>query len=604
MQNFYVSEFLGYENKRDITNQRPGVLIVGSRNVVSTDGDTIANRQGYTVVGTESDALTPIESSFEWQKLRQGEIALRSYDDELEFYWSSALGGDNEWYRVEDGFSSVRFSFTTYFDTTEQDDKLLFVNGSNAIYTWTGAIATFDSATSNTITLEGAATWAEKGFATTGTRAIRVLDDGGTWREATYTGGETTLTLTGLSDDLTAYTISPGQPVIQRVETTANKPASGAPFTNDIIRTFRNQVIVGSYNDQTLYISEVNDFTDFTPSAPRLPGEGASVTLDAPPVDIVIPNDGQEQQLFYVSAGNDFWFAIEFVLSSDLQNESVEIKPLKTSTGQAAHNQGAVGYAKNFITFVSKEPTFDFLGRVQDIDTTQSKPISDRIKRDFDSYDFTDCHVRYFRNNIYIAIPRESILLVYNFEKGFWEAPWDLPAGRLAVIGDDLCLHSNTTPSTYKLFQGYNDNGNPINSVALFSYQSMGERMKYKNFTMSQIEGYLTENTTLKTTILYDYNGFNGKASYDTSGTEESIIFKVVETSGTLGENTLGEHSLGGDGEETGKNKFRKFKKNVKNDFFELAFQFSTNDTDQQWEIISFGGNYTLSSNYPIKYIK
>lgn len=602
MKNFYVSEFSGYKNKREITNLPPGVMITGSRNVVSTDGDTVAIRQGYTELGAESNDLTPIEGSFEWLKLRQGQIALRSYDDELEFYWSSELGGDGEWYRVYDGLTNPKLSFTTFYSSTESDDQLLFVQGDNDIYMWSGGIATFDSATATTVTLEGSTNWAAEGFLTAGTRAIRVLDDGGTWREATYTGGESTDTLTGLSDDLTAYTISPGQPVLQSVRVTSNQPAS-SDFTNDIIRTFRNQVIIGSYGYQELYISAVGDFTDYTPSSPRLPGEGAIITLDAPPVDIVIPNDGEAQDVFYVTAGNDFWFQVVFILSSDLTNESLEIQPLKASTGQAANNQGAVGMIKNYIAFVSKEPTFDFLGRVQEVDTTQSKPISDPIKTDFDSYDFTDCHVKYYRNNVYIALPQESVLLVYNFEKGFWEAPWDLPAGRLAVIGDDLVIHSNSTPSSYTLFQGYNDNGNPINAIARFSYQNFGERMKYKNYTMAMAEGYVTSSTVLDVTVLQDFEGFSGEPMFTVDGTESNIFFSVT-TGSALGKNALGKKKFAGEASEDTKKKFRKYKKNVKNNFFEAAWQFSSNDVDQQWEIISFGGGITLSTDYPIRYIK
>lgn len=606
MQNFYVSQFLGYENKRDITNQQPGVLISGSRNVVSTDGDTVAIRQGYTEFGAEQNDLFPIESSYEWQKLRKGLIALRSYDDELEFYWSSELGGDGEWYRVNDGWSAVDFSFAPFYDATEVDDQLLFVNGDNNIYTWSGGIATFDSATVNTVTLEGATNWAAQGFVTSGTRAILVLDDGGTWREVEYTGGETTDTLTGLNDDLTAYVISQGALVIQAVRTTSNKPASAAPFTNDIIRVLNNQAIIGSHNDRTIYISAVGDITDYTPSNPRLPGEGTSITLDAAPVDIIVPNDGESKNVFYVSAGNDFWFQVNLQLSSDLTNESIFVNPLKVSTDGAVHNQGAVTFVKNFIAYVSKEPTLDFLGRVQDINTPQSKPLSDRIKTDFDGYDFTNCHLKYYRNNLYIALPAESILLVYNFEKGFWEAPWDLPVRRLAVINGDLIIHSNSTPSSYKLFDTYADNENPINAIARFSYQNMGERMKYKNMTMPMLEGRMTEPTTLTTTILYEDGGAGSAPAFDTEGTEQDIFFRLIDTGGSLGDETLGEQSLGGGADETEgvAFKFRKFKKLVKQNFFECSFQFSSNEANQQWEIISFGGGYTQSSDYPIRFIK
>ncbi len=593
-----VSQFLGYENKRDITNQQPGVLITGSKNVVSTDGDTIAARQGYTLFGVQNNALNPIESSYEWQKLRQGLIMLRSYDDELEFYWSSELGGDGTWNRVADSWTAVDFSFTPFYSTTEQDDQLLFVNGDNNIYIWSGGITTFASATANTITKEGSTTWAEEGFFASGTRQV---DIGGT--TYTYTGGEGTTTLTGVTPDPTVAGHAAGTLVIQTVRTQTNEPASAAPFTNDIIRTFRNQVIVASENDQTLYISATGDFTDYAPSSPRLPGEGFSTTLDAPPVDVIVPNDGDAEDVFYVTAGNDFWYQIQTQLSADLTNETIVVLPLKAATGQAANNQGAVAQVKNYIAFVSKEPTFDFLGRVQEVNTPQSRALSDRIKTDFEGYDFTNCHVKFFKNNIYIALPQESKLLIYNFEKGFWEAPWDMPAGRLAVNGNDLILHSNATPTSFKLFDGYSDNDNPINAVARFAYQSFGERMKYKNQTMVAVEGYIDTNTTLTTKLLYDYDGYNGTTAFETTGDEDGIIFKVTDD-GSLGKQSLGKRSLGGGGQELTLNKFRKFKKNVKNNFFELAFEFSSNDEDQQWEIISFGGDFVIASDYPIRFIK
>lgn len=593
-----VSQFLGYENKRDITNQRPGVLIVGSRNVVSTDGDTIAIREGYTELGVENDALTPVKSSFEWLKLRIGQIALRSFDDTLQFFWSTEIGGDGEWYDVTDTLTNPQLSFTTFYNATEEDDQLLFVQGDNNIYTWSGGIATFASATATTITLEGTQTWVERGFLTAGT--TQFILGGITY---TYTGGETTTTLTGVTPDPTLGGHAPGDLIVQAIQTISNQPASSAPFTNDIIRIFRNQAIIGSYNDRTLYISADGDLTDYSPSSPRVPGEGISLTLDAAPVDIVVPNDGRDTENFYISAGKDFWFQATFVLSSDLQNETVTIAPLKSDTGQAAHNQGAVGFVKNFIAFVSVEPTFDFLGRIQDVDTAQSTNISDRIKKDFDAYDFTDCHVRYFKNNIYIALPAESLLLCYNLSKEFWEAPWFLPAGRIAIIDGNLCIHSNATPSTYKLFDGYNDNGNPIDAVARFSYQNWGERMKYKNYVMATAEGYMTANTTLNVTVLQDFEGYTGEPTFTVSGTE-SNIFAQNPIGSALGKNAFGKKKLAGEATPITKKKFRKYKKNIKQNFFEAAWQFSSNDVDQIWEIISFGGDVTISSDYPIKNIK
>ena len=56
---------LGYRNKEDITNLPPGVLTVGSKNVLINDGERVAIRQGFELDGQENTANTPIVSSFD-----------------------------------------------------------------------------------------------------------------------------------------------------------------------------------------------------------------------------------------------------------------------------------------------------------------------------------------------------------------------------------------------------------------------------------------------------------------------------------------------------------------------------------------------------------
>lgn len=204
-------------------------------------------------------------------------------------------------------------------------------------------------------------------------------------------------------------------------------------FQNDFIATFDNQVWIGANNDRQIYASHINNYLTFAFSATRLVGEGALITLDGTPTAFVPTEEAMQ-----ISAGKDFWYQTRLELSDDNTAETLTVTRLKTSPQQAALQQSAVGQIKNYTVFISNEPTLDFLGRVENVDTTQSRPISDPIKTDFDSYTFTNAHIKYFQNNIYIALPSESRLLVFNLEKGFWEAPWILPAGRLAIIGGEL----------------------------------------------------------------------------------------------------------------------------------------------------------------------
>ena len=577
-----VNNFGGYRTKTDETNMdADGYLVSGSQNVVSTDGDTVAIRQGYTMLGSAGSGTNPIESSYEWYTHRNTEIMLRSYDDELEFYDENT----SDWARLADGWSAVDFDFTEYWDTTEGQDALLFVSGDANIYYWSGGLATFASATSNTITLQGSASWSELGFLVAGTRQVNI--EGTTY---TYTGGETTTTLTGVTPDPSVAAHAVGATVVQTVRTTANTPSASA--VNDRISVLDNQVYIGSLTNRQVLKSAVDDYTDYTFSSPRLVGEGALLTLDS-----TLTAFAPQEQVMNMSAGKDFWYSVVFQLSDDLTQESATVERLKTSSGQGTISQSAVGYMKNYIAFISNEPTLDILGRIENIDTTQSKPLSDPIKPDFDEYDFTSAHVKYYKGNLYTAVPNESRLLTYNVEKGFWEPPWILPAGRLAIYGGDLYLHSNATNETYKLFQGYSDYSSaedaalPISAIARFNFSNSGVRATKKGHTEWYSEGYVSPNTDIEMTLYYDYAGSGGSVNKTIAGdlTQASIFASTEDWS--LGKHKLGAGKLGGSGATGGKNKFRVIHEMPLNYYFEIQPQYSSYDVDQFWEVLAYGSN-------------
>lgn len=578
--------FLGYVNKRDKTNLPPGHLIAGSKNVISTDGDLVGIRQGYSVLGDENTALNNIESSFELVSNvlgeDEGQIALRSYDDELEFLH------DSEWYKLEDSWSAVDFNFCSYYDTTEGKDLVLFVNGDSNIYDWTGAKCEISSLTANTITKTGTKTWAECRFLLNGTRKLKVQDDAGAWWEVTYTGGETTTTLTGVSVDLTSKTITAGNTCVQSIRTNTNSPASG--LTNDLISVLNNQVYVASISTNQVYVSAVNDFSDYTFSSPRLVGEGALFTLDAAPKALV-----PQEEFMYISAGRSFWYQIVLELSADIQNEAIQVKRLKSGTDQGAISQSAVENVKNYVGFISHEPTFDFLGRVENIDNPQSLPLSDSIKLDFDDYDFTGAHIKFFKNNTYIAVPQQSLLLIYNNQKGFWESPQVLPAGRLAIIGDDLYLHSNSNPETYKLFDGYNDNAKAVEAIARLSYENYGDRASKKITDEWYSEFYISSNTLLTKKIYFEYQGAEKVLIDEMKGTDK---YAIIDTDGGgFGKENLGKKKLAGDAPTDNWKKYRKINTFVPQEFYEVVVEYSSNDIDQQWAILATGGDVSISEN-------
>ena len=264
--------------------------------------------------------------------------------------------------------------------------------------TGTGCTVTITSVVQGSITKVGPNTWVQDGFYSQ-ISGKKVLLINGT--RYTYTGGETTLTLTGITGDPTPE--GPGSIVQQAVYTTLNSAITDLPatFQNGLISCLANQVYIGGLNSSIVYVSKTNDYADFSFNNPRQPADGATATLDANLVAFV----PQENDM-YISCGRDFWYNTVFTLSSDNQSEAFEVQRLKTAPSQGAISQAAVSQMKNQVIFISNEPTLDQLGRVEQIlGTPQTKNISDPIKLDFDSYNFTNAAVFYHRYFIYVAIP-------------------------------------------------------------------------------------------------------------------------------------------------------------------------------------------------------
>jgi len=572
-----TTQFPGYNRKIDESKLLSGVLVNGSKNVHSIDGFKIASRPGFTLVGDANTAIFATQSSYDWTTSSDAERNVKSYDDELEVLYNGA------WVRVANGFTATNFEFTEWWNDTEKEDEILFCNGTSDLFIWNGAITTIDSAGVNTLTKTGTTTWGEERFYTSANKKIMI---GGV--EYTYTAGEGTTTLTGVTPNPNGVIVG-GEVAIQSIVTSADLVS--ADFNIDVVSVLDNSLWVGSKNLRDLYVSKTNDYTDFAFSANRLPGEGALITIDACPRGFI-----SQDEFMYISAGESLWYQSKFALSADNTKESLTVKRLKSAPGQGALSQSSIGKIKNDTVFISFEPSLDFLGNIENISTEQATVMSDAIKLDFDSYDFsTNSHIKYWKNNLYVAIPNESKLLIFNLAQNYWEAPWDLPAGRLAIIDGDLCVHSNATPETYKLYDGYNDNGNPIESIAKFAYNNFGIRTQTKNHTEWYTEGFITPNTILNLKIDYDYKGFETNKDKDISGSSEDIILASLSKA-SLGKENLGKQKIGGTAETEDINKFRVINELDSTDYYEIQPTYSSNDIDQRWELLAFGADSKVTS--------
>jgi len=657
-----------YSNKKEVTNTDESILVAGSQNVLISDADKVVTRSGSSLFGAGYTTLKGIKSSYEWDTSSARQRALRAYDDELEVYVYGA------WRRVKDNWKNVNFSYTTWWSSAESIDLLIFVNGDDNLYEWSGAITKIASVTVNTLTkmfivsgttysftpssgsakayisdsasgfvtagfsagdvivVSGSASndksytifevtastitligedelvseasgatvtiakenygsWAEERFLTAGTRSLVI--GGLTY---TYTGGETTGTLTGVtctSGDPVTNGVANGDIGIQSVRTTTSSPIAGNK--NDVVSVLNNQLYVISTHSREVYVSNDSSFSNFAFTSPvRVPGEGALLTLDDYGVSLVPQEDSM-----YIAAGKDSWYQTHFELTSDGQNETLTIKKLKTAPRGAPISHNVVSHIKNNVVFISNEPTLDTLGRVEQINTPQSVPISDPIKNDFDAYDFNRAHVKYYKNNIYVAVPEESVVLVYDLQNTRWQPPQIMDISRLAIIDGELYGHSANKNETYKLFDPAEttDNGIPIPAVARYAYRNFGARAKTKTFDEYFSELYLRDYSDVLLKLYFDYLGATEIKEFDILGNDTDILFQPVEDTGSIGSSPLGQNPLGGTLEDTPLfSKARVIHTMADTDFFEYFAEYSSNTP---FQIISHGGNVGESTNIP-----
>ncbi len=600
-----------YRNREDKTLLPGNVMVAGSQNIITNTAGRIQVVKGYTLDGASSDTFAPILSAYDWLTSSMGERNHRGWLEPSDGYGHlqfRTVDSNNvvTWRDLITTLASGSMNFTTFWDTSELIKELLFVDGSSNIYEWSGATTTFASATNVTLTKEGTTTWAQDGFYTAKAgRSISLLGSDGLVYSATYSGGETTQTLTGVSFDFTTVTPAVGEVIYQTVITTANSTMTSilSTFHNDLISPLANQIWIGAMTSQNVYLSKINNYKDYSFFTPRLPGEGDLFNID----ESLMAFAPQEDKM-YLTTHKSLWYEISFQLSADLTKEAITINRLKTNTLQGAQSQAFVSHDKNNVIFVSHEPVVASLGRVSNIlQTPQIEDFSYPIVNDMNFLDFDDGAIKYHKNFIYVAVPKESIVLIYNQtdptgKHQFWECPVTYPISRFSIINGELYGQSYETPETFKLFEGYNFNGQPIPAIANFAYNNYGTRSDTKGFNQFMVEGYTNANADFNLGLRKDLNGCSTDATFEINGDDTSIVCAGGSTA-PLGIQSLGINPLGSDIDARSNDPFFRVIKvmPILPYFYQLQVSFFSSGIDQQWEILSFGPALTMVNDLATK---
>lgn len=604
----------GYQTATDPTNSPESILVAGSQNVLIDQQKKVKSRAGYTLFGAANAALTPIKPQAPtWNTSSGQEYPMRPYDTFLQAYLGTIDGTViNAYTQIMSGLSATApLRFADWYDNTEAQDLLLFVQGDANVYEWGGGVAVVGSIPDGThVTKAGTTTWAQNRFYTTRNKTMVCVRTG---TEYTYSAGEGSTNLTvGDSTGLVA-----GDILVQKVVTQANAPIANR--TNDTLFCFNNQIYVGSNNDELGYISKNTSYFDFTYSAPRLTGEGGLLTLDAP-----IKGFGAVGNNIVIFAGRSSMFAAAYqqITVGSTLTEALNVKKLNTGIDQSAQSQEVIVPIGNQLAYLSFEPALRIIKNPSDIEGIDPQTYSNPIKPDFDGIDWTGAAMLWFKNGIYLSAPTVSRLYILEFiedadgkTERFWQAPQLLPVQALSIISDALYGHSNVVAETYALFDGGGDRDYaginpadriPFKAIALFSYadqyfipkrmRTYANRSALKNFDQYFSEGEIAPGTTIMVRILYDFGGVTQIVSKTISGEDSGIVFENNNLS-SLGQSSFGMQPLGGASVEPDNTlRYRVIFDIPKEDYYQIQEEYSTEMVDAYFAVISRGVNAELSS--------
>lgn len=242
----------GYRNKEDISNLPANVLVVGSQNVLTNASEQIVIRNGYTLDGSAGNQNTyGIDSAFDFNTHLNGIRNLRKWGTTLETRYENPVSSAISWVTLYSTLSADNVvNFAEFFDATEKKNVLLFVNGDNNVYEWSGGMGSYLSSTTNTITLSGTTSLGNLNFYTTTTGKMKLLIDGVTY--AYTAAGLSSGTAFSQTPTNNKITMSPSQWNSQLFTTggTATQILSAAVRVNSVAGATISANFVGSiYTD-------------------------------------------------------------------------------------------------------------------------------------------------------------------------------------------------------------------------------------------------------------------------------------------------------------------------------------------------------------------
>ncbi len=588
------------------------------------------------------DILTGLGSAYKmrfdmwWDKAELKDRLLAVNGSTLVYHWTGGMTEIASWTsstvtkkytKAASGGNSFTFSaagktivqstgtdFVTLGFVVGDSIRVLGTTSNNGIYTVrtvttnTITVASTDvlvnevtTSTSSIVGVLGRETWANERFTTTGTKTIDIA--GTTF---TYNAGENSPTLTLTSDPSASATVDGF--VYQEVN--SSTPTGGdfpVGFPIDIIACNLNQAYYGYSKARNVYFSKQSNFADCGYNVTvRVTGEGGTINLDNSLRSISV-----DDNTVVIMAGKKDIHRVTFTNFSDgsASGELFLAPKSKTSYGQASESQEAFVKTKNGILYLSQEPTIDFLNNV----SQEAIPVSDPIKRLVVSLNRTDASGVYTKNNAFFLFPNESIMLIYDIQRQFWQPPQIISGSCLSVDENgNVLVHSAQTDESFTLFSGMNDNGVAISFSAVTNILTSGKRSKRKTYDEIFVEMLVNGNATSVNCSMYSgYRGATGIATFQVGAGDDSRFIETPAIPSGFGTSPFGSVPFGSlfpdpedDAEVGAITKLYEIQGINRLEAFTQQMQFSTDELNAYFELVCFGFNPQATSTSAVDIMK
>jgi hypothetical protein len=574
--------FDGYQTKADPQKITKGANPSG-QNTYINDGDRISIRDlGYEIFpsGVATSTEEPIISLYTFRKRDGTNILLRSYDDELEYYYDDI----GVWERLNNGYTAdQKFGFVDHNTNIDQTSYVYFCNAVENYSRWTGNVSVLSADVAvGTTTLNVDSTLL---FPSSGTLIL--------CGETTTFSAKTDTTFTVPT---TTITCDSGRGVAQTVQEYASAPKG------NILALSNTRVYVAGVasSTQTLFYTKIADATDFTLSAPRVANDGGTINMPEGGGGIV--GMAIDEEVLYVFKRN----IIKAVTFSQDGNDLPVIKPLKPFDNKSqtvgALNAESIFAGGNGIFFITPNNEIMNLARVEGIDYPQVRAISDIIKPTVEDMIFDESVGVYWKNKAYFSAKATSdsnskdILLVYNSTKNAWESPvvgFNVNAFTIAKFtgNDELYFGSSASQNVYKINDVPLDDIYGLTANWRSREETFGVPHVLKSVDNFYVEGYITDNTTLSISLLLDEDGYTQIYTTDFVGNEDSDHYRYISSLYNLfGLHPFGYERFGSNDNFTGKKKFRIYLgKNLRRiPFNSIQVEFASDGENDQWEILQY----------------